>query len=168
MTPALKISPVPPEQAHHYRKWGISSKAHKAYVLESPIWAEKRRACKKRAGFKCEDCGGANLLLEAHHLTYEHWGAELPEELRALCQRCHARRHNGRWVKSEAKKRRKTLRAAGLLREAKKLVKAKEATSIKQAKELYEARIRCNQQRLRAARIAESKAFWSGKRKATA
>ena len=143
---------VAPEHAHHYRKWGISSQAHKAYVFHSPVWAEKRRACKERAGWKCEDCGRSRLLLEAHHLTYEHFGAELPEELRCLCQPCHARRHNGKWARAE--KRRKKRQPARKL-----------TITQRQAKELFEARVRCNQRRIKEGRIAESKAFWSGKRK---
>lgn len=152
-SPEMTVS-VPPEQAHHYRKWGISSQAHKAYVLESPVWFEKRNACKRRANWKCEDCGKSKVKLEAHHLTYERFGAELPDDLRCLCQPCHARRHNGKWARAEKKR----LAAA-------KVAQEKLTAAQCEARELRDARWRCNRRRAREAAIARSKAFWSGKLK---
>lgn len=31
------------------------------------------------------------MRLEVHHLTYEHFGDELPEEIVVLCEKCHAK-----------------------------------------------------------------------------
>lgn len=59
--------------------------------LKSKAWKQKREAALKRAGYRCQSCGGAFLpsKLDAHHLTYERLGHELPSDLRVLCATCH-------------------------------------------------------------------------------
>lgn len=65
---------------------------YRAY-LASPAWRKRRAAALARAGGICESCGISQYTrrLEAHHLTYERIGAELPEDLTVLCGPCHKR-----------------------------------------------------------------------------
>lgn len=74
--------------------------------LKTATWKAKRRACLKRAGYRCE-CSVKVVVIEdgrfvdfwtrceeaatrAHHRTYARFGgAELPEDLLACCQRHH-------------------------------------------------------------------------------
>jgi hypothetical protein len=55
--------------------------------LENPARFEALRS----AGFRCRICnvGSSKAPLHAHHRTYERLGAELPDDLTALCARCH-------------------------------------------------------------------------------
>lgn len=62
--------------------------------LESPEWAEKRRAVLARAAGRCEACGVEGVPLEVHHRTYERLGDEdVDSDLRALCRACHESAH---------------------------------------------------------------------------
>ena len=64
-------------------------KLYDAY-LASPRWKEKCVPIRARANGHCERCRRACATLEVHHLTYERFGgAELPEDLLALCRSCH-------------------------------------------------------------------------------
>jgi hypothetical protein len=51
-----------------------------------------------RAGGCCEDCGksGKGIALDLHHLTYERFGRELPEDVLLICRECHEHRHGRR------------------------------------------------------------------------
>jgi 5-methylcytosine-specific restriction endonuclease McrA len=60
--------------------------------LRSEGWRERRDAAIARADGRCQDCG-ARRALDVHHLTYRRKGAELPQDLRALCRQCHRARH---------------------------------------------------------------------------
>ena len=66
---------------------------HRKY-LRSSAWKARRRAALTRAEQKCQDCGRGGPALHVHHLTYKRWGREEPSDLRALCSKCHARRHS--------------------------------------------------------------------------
>lgn len=61
--------------------------------IKSKLWAKKREAARKRAGFKCELCYKPKNL-NVHHKTYEHLGDERPNELICLCRGCHKKFHN--------------------------------------------------------------------------
>lgn len=66
--------------------------------LASDRWREKRREALRVAGYACDACGWhgrgrGGLGLEVHHLDYARLGDELPEDLRVLCDRCHAEAH---------------------------------------------------------------------------
>ena len=63
---------------------------YRAY-LQSPQWECRRRETIVRAKFRCERCGKLRAVrrLQVHHLTYEHLGDEYPEQLVAVCVRCH-------------------------------------------------------------------------------
>lgn len=55
--------------------------------LESPARYEALRS----ADFRCRICNvpSSEVPIQAHHRTYERLGAELPEDLTALCVLCH-------------------------------------------------------------------------------
>lgn len=62
--------------------------------LRSKEWARKRHEAIVRARWRCEVCGRWSFDeqdYQVHHKTYEHFGDERPEELMAMCRRCHRR-----------------------------------------------------------------------------
>ncbi len=59
-----------------------------AEYMDSTEWQEMRETALIQAGRKCERCGAIESL-QVHHLTYEHLGDELPEELLVVCPPCH-------------------------------------------------------------------------------
>jgi rRNA maturation protein Nop10 len=60
--------------------------------LRSPAWQRKVGAVKRKAGYRCHDCGAGGRL-EVHHKTYVRIFRERLSDLVALCPRCHKRRH---------------------------------------------------------------------------
>ena len=58
-----------------------------------PDWPEIARAVKERAGWRCEHCGHPHDPATGHVLTVHHLDGNpancAPENLVALCQRCH-------------------------------------------------------------------------------
>jgi len=66
-----------------------------AKYLQSQQWENRRAAEIVRAGYRCEHCGVSkwSRVLQVHHLTYDHLGAELPGELMVLCAECHLAIH---------------------------------------------------------------------------
>lgn len=79
----------PPSQNLHWWTWYNS-------YLQSDQWKQRARACYERAAWKCELCGmpvSQTHSIQAHHLTYERVGHELPQDLIALCKTCHQRQH---------------------------------------------------------------------------
>lgn len=73
--------------------------------LRDPRWQRKSKLVKERAGWQCQDCGGADRL-ETHHCYYtqmssghEPWEYPL-SALRCLCHNCHELR-----TKSESRMR---------------------------------------------------------------
>lgn len=70
---------------------------YKEYIA-SPIWKRKREDALERARYECEECGmhkGARRL-EVHHLTYERFKNERPEDLKVLCEKCHPKANKER------------------------------------------------------------------------
>lgn len=61
--------------------------------LESDEWRHTRRVILHRAESRCEQCSSRREPLHIHHLTYERRGHEHPDDLVALCARCHADIH---------------------------------------------------------------------------
>lgn len=61
---------------------------------KSPEWKATRERRKRMDNFTCQKCG-AHELLQVHHLTYEHLGNELMEDLITLCRDCHHKEHFG-------------------------------------------------------------------------
>jgi 5-methylcytosine-specific restriction endonuclease McrA len=70
---------------------------YEAYLL-TPAWQDRRRRVLERDGRVCQGCLGRSGLpaTQAHHLTYEHVGAEFLWELVAVCTECHRRLHPDR------------------------------------------------------------------------
>jgi len=66
-------------------------------------WEELAEAVKTAAGWRCEQCGhphdpAAGYTLTVHHIDGNP-GNNLPENLVALCQRCHLALHAKRcWI----------------------------------------------------------------------
>lgn len=61
--------------------------------LQTIEWKMRASSTKIAAGGRCRLCNrGARL--EAHHRTYERRGNELPRDLIALCDTCHAKFHD--------------------------------------------------------------------------
>jgi len=59
------------------------------WYLASPYWKVRRRAALKRANYLCQNnCG--QRATQVHHLTYIGVFNESPDDLVALCDRCHA------------------------------------------------------------------------------
>lgn len=55
----------------------------------------RRQVALDRSRGFCEDCG-ARRPLDVHHRTYKRIGNERPEDLVAVCRRCHKERHRGK------------------------------------------------------------------------
>jgi 5-methylcytosine-specific restriction endonuclease McrA len=62
------------------------------WYLGSAFWRERREFILQRANFTCEKCGKRRAI-EVHHLTYIRVFQELPSDLIAVCQPCHAEIH---------------------------------------------------------------------------
>lgn len=87
-----------------------------------PDWKEISRAARERAGNRCEFCGAANhqphpitgstVILTVAHMDHTPENCE-PENLRALCQKCHNKYDQPHRKKNAAETRRKKRAAAG-------------------------------------------------------
>jgi hypothetical protein len=58
--------------------------------MSSPDWQVIRNQILERANHQCEQCGTTGEL-HVHHLHYENFKNELPEDLEALCPSCHVK-----------------------------------------------------------------------------
>lgn len=69
-------------------------KGYKSY-LKTKHWTQKRISIFRRDNHKCQECGKTMDLRDAnvHHLTYDHVGNELNEDLILLCPDCHKKIH---------------------------------------------------------------------------
>jgi hypothetical protein len=56
-------------------------------------WASLRKACFRRANYRCERCGATRVRLIAHHPRKLPYGPNDLTNLQALCQRCHFEAH---------------------------------------------------------------------------
>jgi HEAT repeat protein len=57
-------------------------------------WREISAAVKRRDGYRCTDCGEANVTLNAHHIrSLSRGGTNDLTNLKTLCESCHARYH---------------------------------------------------------------------------
>lgn len=77
--------------------------------LNSDKWRAFRLGIMKERGRKCEKCGQDKGEIHAHHLTYERFMNELPEDIQLLCKPCHMAVHNRRNKKKEKRKLTKAL-----------------------------------------------------------
>jgi len=68
----------------------IGFKSYQDY-LYSDMWQEKQKIFLSKYPF-CKDCGRKATIV--HHTNYERVPQEKESDLRALCFRCHQKRHN--------------------------------------------------------------------------
>jgi|GEM_PF-2903918 len=61
-----------------------------AYIA-SEEWRQRAHAAKQRAGNRCQVCNrpSGEVMLNAHHRTYERLGNEHPDDITVLCRDCH-------------------------------------------------------------------------------
>ncbi len=62
--------------------------------LKTPEWKKRRRGAVAFAGERCQLCNSDKAPLSVHHRTYENLGAEMTQDLVALCEDCHAKHHD--------------------------------------------------------------------------
>ncbi len=74
-----------------YKPPTINQTAYQWY-LRSPAWRERRTAAFRRANGNCERCG--EPATEVHHNNYLNLFAERPNDLEALCRKCHEDIHH--------------------------------------------------------------------------
>ena len=62
-----------------------------AEYIRSPAWKQRRYKAIQKAGERCQRCGLSkwSVALEVHHLTYERFKGEHPDDLIVLCPDCH-------------------------------------------------------------------------------
>jgi hypothetical protein len=88
-------APTPRQAIADALKWTQNYYRRMPYTdyLTTPHWLRTRDAAVSAAGHRCEECKTYHRVLDAHHLTYERRGQELPTDLRVLCRDCHERVH---------------------------------------------------------------------------
>ncbi len=93
----------------------ISTKERRAIYLEyinSAKWKDFRQSIITHRGYACEKCGCTDKVIHAHHLTYERFMNELPEDIQLLCVPCHEEVHNKKIGKHSTRvKKPKTLKS---------------------------------------------------------
>lgn len=90
--------------SHKARRWSENYNSRMA----AADWRKEIRPQKiASARGRCERCECRSEILEVHHLHYRTLWRELPEDLEALCPKCHdladeERRSNVEWLAAEA------------------------------------------------------------------
>lgn len=102
-------------------KKDAKKKAEYIAYIASEKWKSFRNGIIKERGRKCEKCGQDKGEIHAHHLTYERFMNELPEDIQLLCKACHMAIHNRRNKKKEKRK----ITAAQKVKKPKKQKKSK-------------------------------------------
>jgi 5-methylcytosine-specific restriction endonuclease McrA len=80
--------------------------AYNKYILSNE-WASFRRSIIKERGYRCEICGCDDKVIHAHHLTYERFMRELPQDIQLLCVPCHRKVHDKKDKSVKGKKKQK-------------------------------------------------------------
>lgn len=59
--------------------------------IQSPERRSRADAAKRRAGYRCQVCNRPNnqVVLNAHHRTYDRLGHEHDDDITVLCRDCH-------------------------------------------------------------------------------
>ena len=70
----------------------MNTDEYRAY-LRTERWRSRRDWALRQRGHHCEACGSAHAL-HVHHRSYDRLGDELLEDLRVLCDHCHALVHD--------------------------------------------------------------------------
>lgn len=86
---------VSEKPAYIKRKNTTNNKRKEQYInyINSKEWKDFRLSIIKERGYKCEKCGNEKKVIHAHHLTYERFMKELPEDIQLLCVTCHEQVH---------------------------------------------------------------------------
>src|SRR5882762_4643094 len=71
---------------------GTKNKVPYPEYLKTDHWQIIKGEALERAKRKCQLCSSKRRL-EVHHNTYDHLWCELPEDVIALCSRCHKKHH---------------------------------------------------------------------------
>ena len=91
------IYSFPPYLCDRCRKIrGPKSIQHRVFYseyLRTDHWQGIKSLALRRAGHKCQLCGGRKLL-QVHHNNYNRLWCEWPEDVVVLCDPCHAKHHN--------------------------------------------------------------------------
>lgn len=84
------------QQAAASRKSRRKQKKRLTYseYINSKRWATKREEAFAHYGRKCSECG-TSFRLQVHHLNYKTLFSERMQDLRVLCNDCHANHHEG-------------------------------------------------------------------------
>lgn len=56
-------------------------------------WKERRAKCLEYAKHQCQILHCENRATIAHHLNYDNFGEEAPQDLQAVCRSCHDKIH---------------------------------------------------------------------------
>jgi hypothetical protein len=73
------------------RAWERAQGEYKRY-LRSAAWKARLDAVRAACGGTCEACGIAPMV-DGHHTSYAHLGAEPLDDLLAVCAPCHRAQH---------------------------------------------------------------------------
>lgn len=87
--------PCPICRRVHFKAGMDHDKAYHRYI-GTRCWKRLRLGVFRKAGWTCEECGASMCMLHAHHLSYDRLGSEAPEDLVALCVKCHDAIHANR------------------------------------------------------------------------
>ena len=87
------------------KKTAAQSEKRKQYIeyIKSEKWREFKNGIIKKRGAKCEKCGKTDIMLHAHHLTYERFMNELESDIMILCVSCHEMEHGRKFDYRENK-----------------------------------------------------------------
>jgi hypothetical protein len=80
------------EREKQQAEWRVQRREAMRERYERPDWGPLRQKVLKRDKYVCQGCQEREATV-AHHLTYDHFGAEFLFELVAVCSKCHARIH---------------------------------------------------------------------------
>lgn len=61
--------------------------------LKSDHWRKFKLTILASRGQRCEQCRSVQKI-QIHHLTYIRLGAELPSDVKVLCEACHQKAHD--------------------------------------------------------------------------
>lgn len=81
-----QVPPTTPSHSHHH------SAEYENYI-HSSAWRKRRERALQLGHYRCAKCGSTTSL-QVHHLSYQHLGHELDNELVVLCAACHREVHN--------------------------------------------------------------------------
>jgi 5-methylcytosine-specific restriction endonuclease McrA len=79
---------------HHGRTWKVPTIKGRLKCGRVPSHRALREYVIHRDGYRCRDCGTGDDLIADHIVSRRNGGTHHPDNLRALCQSCNARKAN--------------------------------------------------------------------------